>query len=206
MKLQIQKGILIASIALCQIAFAQIEQKQVVYTIQKNDDIDMKLKGTSTMHDWEMDAISATGKALFFFKTNTKENLSALHTLTFTLLVKDLKSDSNGLNKKAYKALKIDEFKNIHYQLISATQTLEDDGYLLKTKGNLTLAGVTKKIDMDMHLLIHKDKTITCKGMYELKMTDYNVKPPSFLFGMMKTGDKTILNFDVTYMIKEPTL
>jgi len=30
-------------------------------------------------------------------------------------------------------------------------------------------------------------------------MTDYNVKPPSFMFGAMKTGNTVTLDFTVVY-------
>jgi polyisoprenoid-binding protein YceI len=173
---------------------------QTTYKIQKNEIINMKLKGTSTMHDWEMDAISATGEAQFIFKSADVNELASLKSLTFNLIVKDLKSDSKGLDKNAYKALKTDEFKNIHYILSSSTLLPEKGGYLLKTNGKLTVAGVTKDIEMDMHFVVNTNNTITCTGSYTLKMTDYNVDPPSFLMGIMKTGDDTTLDFSVTYI------
>ena len=194
------------TIIIAMIVFANIGYAQTIYKIEKNEDIDMKLKGTSTMHDWEMEAVTATGEAQFIFKSLAENELSSLKSLTFTLKVKDLKSDSKGLDKNAYKALKADEFKDIHYELTSSSQSHEEGGYVLKTKGKLTVAGVTKNIDMDIHIVILKNNTITCKGSYMLKMTDYNVKPPTFLLGMMKTGDETTLDFAVTYIKANNTL
>lgn len=173
---------------------------QAIYKIQDNKNVSMKLLGTSTLHDWEMDATRATGEAQFVFSTGNESELTEIKSLTFSLVVKDLKSDNKGLDKNAYKALKTDTYKNIKYKLSSAKFSPEKGGYLLKTQGKLTVAGVTKDIVMDIHLVVNKNNTVSCKGSYQLKMTDYNVEPPSFMLGAMTTGNATTLNFDVTYI------
>ncbi|GGX11137.1 YceI family protein [Aquimarina muelleri] len=182
------------------IVFTNIGFTQSIYKIQTNDTIDMKLKGTSTMHDWEMDAITATGEARFTFKTTDEKELTSLKSLTFNLIVKDLKSDSKELDKNAYKALKTNEFKDIYYTLSTSTLSPQKESYLFKTNGKLTVAGVTKDIAMDMHVVVSSNNTIICKGSYKLKMSDYGVEPPSFMMGIMKTGDDTTLDFTVTYI------
>ena len=170
------------------------------YKIEETKDVDMKLLGTSTLHKWEMDAKTVEGEAHFFFKPGKEDEIVSLKSLFFALEVKDLKSDSKGLDKNAYKALKSDEYKDIHYILKSATVSSEKDGkYLLKTRGKLTIAGVTKEITMDVYCVVNKDGTITCTGSDKLNMTDYNVKPPSFMLGAMKTGDAITLEFVVVY-------
>lgn len=182
------------------IAFANIGFTQVKYKIQKNEAIDMKLNGTSTLHDWEMNAKSATGEAQFMFNSANDKELASLKSLTFKLVVKDLKSDSKGLDKNAYKALKTDEFKDIYYTLSTSTLSPEKVGYLLKTNGKLTIAGITKDIVMDVHIAVNENNTIGFKGSYKLNMTNYNVKPPTFALGIMKTGDALTLGFDVIYI------
>jgi len=52
---------------------------------------------------------------------------------------------------------------------------------------------------MDVYCIVNKDATITCSGSEKLNMTDYNVKPPSFMFGAMTTGDAVTLDFNVVY-------
>jgi polyisoprenoid-binding protein YceI len=157
--------------------------------------------GTSTLHDWEMEANSASGEAEFIFKSGSESKLAALQSLSFVLHVRELKSDNEALDKNAYKALKSDEYKNIHYVLSTSTLSIEKGGYLIKSQGKLTVAGVTKDITMDVHSVVNKDGSIACKGSYKLNMTDYNVEPPSFMFGAMTTGEALTLNFEVIYKI-----
>jgi polyisoprenoid-binding protein YceI len=184
------------------VGFNNIGYSQTTYKIEDTQDVDIRLLGTSTLHNWEMEATAVSGEAQFVFKAGSKSDLISLKSLSFALKVKDLESDSKELDKNAYKALKSDEFKDIHYSLISTTVTFEKaNEYLLKTKGKLTIAGVTKEIEMIVHCFINNDGSITCKGSSKLNMTDYNVNPPTFLFGAMKTGDAITLEFNVVYKI-----
>lgn len=178
----------------------QLVQAQYTYKIQETKGIDMKLSGTSTLHNWAMNAQNTTGVAQFGFKGTGNTELNSLKSLTFSLLVTDLKSGEKGLDKNAYKALKSDQYKDIDYKLISATIMPKSEGkYLIRTKGKLTIAGVTKNTDMNVYAVVNKNGSITCTGSDKLNMTDYAVKPPKFMLGAMKTGDAITLNYTIVY-------
>jgi polyisoprenoid-binding protein YceI len=187
-------------ITICLTGITQISRAQSTYTIEQTNDIDMRLSGTSTLHNWTMTAQNTTGEAQFGFKGSGIDQLSSLKSLTFSLIVQDLKSGEKGLDKNAYKALKTDQYKDIDYKLTAATIMPEKDGkYLIKTQGKLSIAGVTKDIAMDVYAVVNKDGSITCTGSDKLKMTDYQVKPPKFMLGAMKTGDDITLNYTLVY-------
>lgn len=118
------------------IGIANIGYSQAIYKIQASKDVAMKLKGTSTLHDWEMDAKTPTGEAQFVFAPGSETELTSVKSLTFAIKVLNLKSDSEGLDKNAYKALKSDDYKDIQYKLSSTTLTPETGSYLLKAKAN----------------------------------------------------------------------
>jgi len=192
----------LALILISTIGFSSNGYSQPTYKIETTKDVDMKLLGTSTLHKWEMETTSMSGEAQFVFKSGSESDFASLKSLSFGLEVKDLKSDSKGLDKNAYKALKSDEFKDIHYKLISAIATpAKKNEYLLKTSATLTVAGVTKQIDMDVNCLINANGGITFTGTDKLNMTEYNAEPPSFMLGAMKTGDAIALQFNVVYKI-----
>jgi hypothetical protein len=52
---------------------------------------------------------------------------------------------------------------------------------------------------MDVYCVMNKDSTITCTGSDKLKMSDYQVKPPTFMMGAMRTGDAITLDFTMVY-------
>jgi polyisoprenoid-binding protein YceI len=173
---------------------------QSTYKINDSKDISMKLSGTSTLHNWAMNSNTVTGEAQFGFNPENDSQLTSLKSLTFSLIVMNLKSDKKKLDKRAYKALKTDSFKNISYTLTSATIMPETDGkYPIKTHGNLSIAGVTNEVTMDVYCVVNQDATITCTGSDKLKMTDYKVTPPTFMLGAMKTGDAITLDYTMVY-------
>src|ERR1700733_6051264 len=130
---------------------------QPVYKILATKDIDMKLSGPSTLHNWVMNTQIFTGEAQFVFNVNNAEQLKSLKSLSFNLIVTDLKSGEKGMDKNAYKALKTDQYKGILYKLTSATVMPEHEGkYLIKTQGALSIAGVTRNVNMDVYAVINK--------------------------------------------------
>jgi hypothetical protein len=196
MKTNIKQALVLT--AICIIGFSSQLKAQSVYKINESKDMDMKLSGTSTLHSWSMDAKAFSGDANFI--TGNTGQLTAVKFLTFSLAVANLKGSESGLNKNAYKALKTGQYKDIDYKLLSAIVTPEKDNkYLIKAHGNLTIAGVTKEVTMDVECVVNKDATITCIGSEKLNMTDYAVKPPTFMLGAMKTGDVITLNFTLVY-------
>lgn len=182
------------------LSFCSVLSAQTKYKISDSKEIEMKLSGTSTLHDWEMNTKTVSGEAQFSFKNGNVNQLTALDNLNFSLAVLNLKSDNKELDKNAYKALKTKQYKNISYKLTSSIVTsLTKNTYSLKTQGNLTVAGVTKEIIMDVICLVKNNETIACNGTYKLNMTDFNVKPPSFMLGAMKTGEIITLDFTMVY-------
>ncbi|MFT6883219.1 MAG: hypothetical protein ACJAVY_002023 [Marinoscillum sp.] len=187
------------STIICVTGLYNIGYSQAIHIIKKDKGSEMKLEGTSSMHDWEMEANTSTGKAQFIFKQGNMFHLDSIKSLSFAIKVSDLKSDSDGLNKNAYDALKSNKYKDICYSLTSSALSPEKGGFLITSVGNLVIAGVTKEITMDVHSSIGEDGTITCSGSYQLNMLDYKVEPPSFMWGAMKTGEQITLDFTVTY-------
>lgn len=153
----------------------------------------MTLSGTSTLHDWTMNGVFQV-EGDFKLAENSRAPQS-LSKLKFLLPVENLKSDKKKLDETAYKALKTDQHKEIHFSMTSATiKELGRNQYAITALGNLTIAGVTRPITMNVSWVINDDQTITCTGIQKLRMTDFDVQPPRFL-GLMKTGDEISLDF-----------
>lgn len=149
------------------------------------------IAGTSTMHDWTMTSQSANYTASF--EINSDGTPSALNKVTVTVPAESLKSKETAMDKNAYKSLKTDRYKDITFQLTSANIAQKT----ISCTGNLTIAGTTKSIDVDVAYEV-KNGNLVCKGSKKIKMTDFNVEPPTFMFGAIKTGDAITITFEVT--------
>jgi polyisoprenoid-binding protein YceI len=183
-------------IALCIIGLTNVLHAQTAYKIADSKNNNMKLSGTSTLHNWTMNAQTFISDAQFVVK---ERQISSLKSLSFALAVADLKSGESGLDKNAYKALKSGDHQSIVFKSSSATIAPEGSKYLIKAHGNLTIAGVAKEVTIDVLAEVNADETITCAGSKQLNMTDYEVKPPKFMLGAMKTGEAITLDFTLVY-------
>jgi polyisoprenoid-binding protein YceI len=140
MKKQFKQVFLLMTI--CLAAFTPLLHAQSMYKVDDSKDNDMKLSGTSTFHNWAMNAKHFSSEAQFVFKAGNQ--LLSIKSLNFSLIVDNLKSGESGLDKNAYKALKADQYKTIIYTLTSTTVSSgKGNKYTVKAQGNLNIAGVT---------------------------------------------------------------
>jgi polyisoprenoid-binding protein YceI len=151
----------------------------------------ISISGTSTMHDWTMTSEKATYDAVF--ETNPQGVPQQVTSLVVSVSAQSLKSGKNGMDKNAYAALKTDKHKQITFQLESG----KIDGKTIRCQGSLTIAGTTKQIEVETTYTSLADGSIQCKGSKKLAMKDYNVEPPSFMFGSVTTGNEITVSFDV---------
>ena len=153
--------------------------------------------GTSNLHDWTIEAKSMNGKAIV-----TKElgDLNAIKSLDFSVEVEQLKSGKSGMDKNTFKALKSSIHKNIIFKLIKVVKItmVSENNYTIETQGDLTIAGVTKRINQTFAVKIIGKKMIF-SGKQKIDMTQYGVEPPTALMGTIKTGKDVTVDFKVTY-------
>lgn len=152
----------------------------------------VSISGTSTMHDWVMKGDGFTCTSHFTLE-GTK--LIEAKGLQLTIPVTSLKSGKGAMDKNAYSALKADDNKQIVYALTSSKIV----GNKIISSGNLTIAGVTKPMEVESTFIINADNTINTKTSKSFKMSEFNVEPPSFMFGSVTTGDAITLTFDLTF-------
>lgn len=175
------------TMALC--LFTAFAIAQDAYKVQKASVV---LNGTSSLHDWEMKAEGFSCTSVFQLENNKVEQVKSL---TLTIPVQTLKSGKGAMDKNAYAALKLEAHKQITYTITSSTV----QGNKIICNGNLTIAGVTKPMQVESTCTINADNTIVCKTSKKFKMTEFNVEPPSFMFGSVTTGDEITMAFDLTF-------
>ncbi|MAO07112.1 MAG: hypothetical protein CL596_00190 [Alteromonas sp.] len=167
-------------------------------TYQLNDNTShFIIKGTSSLHDWEMVSNQFTGK--ISFQSNT-EALS-IDNIKVKVGVTTLESGKRVMDKKCYDALKSDTHPNILYEFknIKSLKSSGPQTYTATLEGSLTIAGQTKSVAINVHIKA-TNNSITIKGEKPLKMTDFGVEPPTALLGTLKTGDDIIIDFNLNYL------
>lgn len=154
------------------------------------------IDGTSSLHNWDMASEKASCDISFNFDG---ANITGLSSLVFSVNAESLKSDHKGLDKNAYKALNSEKFPVISFN--SSYANIRSSGansYVISAKGKLTIAGTTKEVWLAGVTKVNPaDMSLETSGAIKIKMSEYNVEPPSFMFGAMKTGDEITVKFNI---------
>ncbi|RYE58133.1 MAG: YceI family protein [Sphingobacteriales bacterium] len=171
---------------------------QSVYKLTPANDVLVKVLGTSNVHDWTMTSTGIESQGIFKF--NSKDELIGLSNFSFSVQARSLKSGKSSMDDRTYKSILANEFPKIVYQLKTAVvNPLAPNKFQLQTTGNLTIAGNTQLISMNVVATINADQSITCTGSEKLKLTDFKINPPSFMLGAMKVGNDLTIKFDLNY-------
>lgn len=161
------------------------------------------IDGTSNLHDWscrteelnatvEVDANAAGQIAAALPK--------ALKRLEVKIPVKSLKCGKGAMDNNLYKALNADVVSDVVYTLSSFEPAAGEtkDAFNLKAAGTLNVAGKAQNITIEVVATRLPDGTVKATGVVPVKMTDFGIKPPTAIFGRLKTGDDVKVNFELT--------
>jgi hypothetical protein len=157
---------------------------------------DLVVSGTSTLHDWDMKSVKANCTAVF--DLNNAGQITGLRTLSFSTPSKALKSDHAAMDNNAYKALKTDKNPAILYTMTSVTLKPAAAGASIVTcSGKLSIAGTVHDMEITAFCKVNADNTITVSGTRKISMNEFQMDPPSFMFGTLKTGNDIVLKFNL---------
>lgn len=157
-----------------------------------NKESELEVLGTSSLHDWTLKAEKQKGHITL----DQSEELKIL-SLKIEVTSENLMSGKKAMDKNTFKALKTGEFKNINFQLLEVKDIskLSSGEYSVKSVGNLTVAGFTKKINLDFKMNVAGNK-VALRGETTFKMTEFKIDPPKALLGTITTGDEIRIQFN----------
>ncbi len=158
----------------------------------------LTILGTSTLHDWTMNVseFNCTINALM-----DETILKQIVNSNFACQVQKIVSESSMMDSKAHTALQMDKFPEIGFKSESVELISDSPGvYSGKIKGNLTIAGITKPILFSFSCKMIDKMTLDANGIINLKMSDYNIKPPTAMLGTLKAGDDISLKFELEFV------
>jgi polyisoprenoid-binding protein YceI len=153
----------------------------------------MTIYGTTNVHNFDMKATQASGSLVM---VNAKQAKS----LEIEIPVKGLKSNEKLMDTKTYEAFNAEKNPKITFKSTDVNSlSVNGSDINVSISGNMTIAGVTKKVTLVSVGKVVKPGVYEFKGSIALKMTDYKMSPPTAMLGMMKVGDAITLKYDVTF-------
>jgi len=184
----------IATFFIC--AASVVENK---YMLSK--DYAVTILGTSNLHSWNETVQTVSGNCNVSWNSDGSFNLE---TLYLSMDVHSIKSDMGGImNNNTYKALKASTNPQIIFSLSNPMELIKAgaNANTISAQGNLTIAGITKPVTMQVKVSIQNHNLLSFEGSQAIKMTDYDIAPPTALFGTLKTGDAITINFKTNFTL-----
>lgn len=158
--------------------------------------------GTSSLHDWKV-----TGGGILEVPESMQLHMNSdqgIATFSFKVPVNSLDGGRGAsMNTKIYTAFKSDQHPYISYRQtgpakVSAAAGTEDLDII--STGIVQMAGKEKSLTIALKGHLEKDQ-LTFKGSQNLKMSDFDMVPPTAMFGQIKTHDDVVVHFEFRYKL-----
>lgn len=160
------------------------------------------IEGTSNVHDWKCETTTIDA-AIDIDALASQLAIAlpkALKKVAVKVPAKSLKCGHGKMDDNMYKALKADDNSEISF-IMSSFETLPAESpevFTIRAAGTLKIAGAENPVTMDVVATRLPDGTIRAIGTVPIKMTAFGVKPPSVMFGTIKTGNEVKVKFELT--------
>ncbi|NNG10454.1 MAG: YceI family protein [Arenibacter sp.] len=150
----------------------------------------LKINGSSTIHDWTVEANSIKG--------NMEVKGEEIKELLFQVDVAKINSERGAaMDKKMHAALKKEEHPQVSFKLKEVKEVPEAVN-TLHLKGLLTIAGVGKVVEITSQFQ-KEDGNYTFKGAKEITLQEFDMVPPTAMFGQIIVGDDVTVDFDLVF-------
>jgi polyisoprenoid-binding protein YceI len=147
----------------------------------------LSIDGTSTVHDWTVTANTMSGTI------RTKGN--SPKEINFDVTVADILSERGAtMDKKMHAALQ----KESHPKVLFALKEVKNESTLT---GILTIAGKPKEVEISGDIESSGDN-LKISGQYGIALKDFDIEPPTAMFGQVIVGDDVTVNFDLVFVKK----
>ena len=162
-----------------------VSNAQSSYTLSA--DSKLTIDGTSTVHSWTVTANTLMGDL------TVKDEV--LNVINFEVAVSDIMSERGPtMDNKMHAALK----KETHPKVVFVLEQVKNDSVLV---GHLTIAGTKKNVEISTISNFNEDN-IKIIGEEKIVLQDFEIEPPTAMFGQIIVGDEVTVNFDLVF-IKE---
>jgi hypothetical protein len=163
---------------------------------------EVTIEGTSSMHAFHC----RTNKIMAYVDVDpgyTKDLTKIarpIASVKVNIVVRTLTCGNGQMDKNMYSTLDADKNPIIKYTM-SGYDILDGSAkaaaFVANTTGTLVIAGQEKVISMKINAERLSDGKATAEGEEDVLMTDFGIKPPSFMFGTLKVGNEIKVRFNL---------
>jgi len=81
-------------------------------------------------------------------------------------------------------------------------ETIQKRSFVMRVEGDLTVAGVTRRVEVSLEGVRLDHRLVHAQGKTELVMSDYEIDPPKALLGLIEVRDQLTVHFDLLASVR----
>ena len=196
--------LLIASGALVLMAGdASAQEKTGTLRLPVRADSRVWLEGSSNVKDWTCKATALEALiAVDAASVGSNDNAAiarSLRGVDVIIPVRMLKCGDRHMEANMYDALKAPKPPAIGYIVadFEITPSLVGDNLTVEAVGKMSVAGAERPVRMTVKTESLPDGTRRARGTVPIRMTDFGIVPPRPWFGVLRTADKVLVQFEI---------
>jgi len=167
-----------------------------------SEETSMTVSGTSTLHDWTSEVQTVKGVVEVgekMVKKGKAKKGDKIKNVKIIVPVKSIISPRGStMDKKTYAALKSEENPDIIFELTdNIVSSVVGATFTINANGELNIAGIKHQVEFPVEGKFSSSNNMSFTGSYKLNMTDYDMEPPSAMFGQIVTGEEIVIKFEL---------
>ena len=175
-------------------------QAQLVMNYQIMANSKLYLTGKSNVNKFSCDCIESFPLADFQISQNSNSNLIYFSNTKIDIPTSKLDCGNKKMNKDLKKTLLSDQYPNINIELCEVSipsDELENDWNEVTANTYMVLAGNRKAVQMKIKSIKSSPNQYRLKCTQVVRLTDFDIDPPTALLGLVKVKDEISIHFDL---------
>jgi len=161
------------------------------------------LEGSSNVRDWTCEATAMEALiALDAQSVDSRDDVTvakSLRGVDVIIPVRKLKCGDRHMEANMYDALRAPKPPAVSYIVadFELTPSLVGETLTVDAIGRMSVAGAERPVRMTVKTESLPDGTRKARGTVPIRMTDFGIVPPRPWFGVLRTADKVLVQFEI---------
>ncbi|MFM8472241.1 MAG: YceI family protein [Candidatus Kapaibacterium sp.] len=197
----------LAALLLCGFTDTDMRPMNVVYSIENGSSL--SISGTSNVNTFSCLCAETFKRQVLEIRRDDSTRQIRFRNAVLKLPTESMDCNNSRMNSDLCDALKASRYPYIVVELQQirlrpgATDAASNEWFDVVAMATLTITDVCKPIVMDVRgirLSADRYRFVCSKNV---RMTDFNVSPPTALFGLIKVNDDIRINLDITASVRD---
>ena len=182
---------------------APAQEKLGTLRLPVRADSKLWLEGSSNVRDWTCKATAMEALIAIDAATANSHDVLAVarsvRGVDVIVPVRMLKCGDRHMEANLYGALKAPKAPATSYIIadFEITPSLNGNDLTIQATGTMSVAGAKRSVSMTIKTETLPDGTRRARGTVPIRMTDFGIVPPRPWFGVLRTADKVLVQFEI---------